>query len=67
MHNLGCPDGFSLDSDNGLCYKVMDFLDYQSSAVKKCYDSYDGAELLVFNSDAEAKGFKNLVSKGKLK
>ena len=66
MHNLGCPDGFSLDSANGLCYKVLDVLDYQSSAVKKCYDGYDGAELLVFNNDAEAMGFKNLISKGTL-
>lgn len=63
---LGCPTGFSLDSANGFCYKALDSPDYQSSAIKACADTFDGAELLVFNSDAEAIGFKTLLSKGKI-
>ena len=61
---IGCPNGFVLDSVNGYCYKVLEILDYQSSAMKDCDDAYDTAELLVFNNDAEVNGFKNLLTKG---
>ena len=53
-----------MDSTNGYCYKILANLDYQSSAQTDCYNEFDGAELLVFNNDAEILGFLGLLAKG---
>jgi hypothetical protein len=50
---------------NGLCYKILPILDYESSAMLDCYNNHDGADLLLFNNDAEVKGFVDILKKGK--
>ncbi len=57
---LGCADGFVLDANNSLCYRVYgDILDF-TMAQQTCSDI--NSNILRFEGESEVKGFMDLLS-----
>ena len=61
----GCDPGFSADLVNYICYKVLPYQDNEFSAFQDCYDDFNGADLLQFDSDAEVLGLLTILKSGK--
>ncbi len=58
-----CGDGFVLDVNNSMCYKVYDGLyDYQA-AQQVCSDS--NANVLYFEGESQVDGFMSLLNSSK--
>ena len=56
----GCNDGFVLDANNSLCYKVSEVLVDYTTAQQICSDI--NANILKFDGESQVEGFMHLLS-----